>query len=162
MIGMPPATLASKATARPCRRRRLEDLGAVLGQQRLVGGDDVLAGRQQIEHGLPGPVDAADQLDDDVDGRVVRAPSRRSVVSSSRGRATGRGLCRVADDDAAQHQRPAGPGRQALGLFEQQLGHAAADGAAADQGDVQGLVMGRLIHEGHEGTRIKYRGSAAG
>ena len=45
---------------------RLEDLGAVLGQQRLVGGDDVLARRQQVEHDLPGPVDAADQLDADL------------------------------------------------------------------------------------------------
>ena len=56
----------------------VEDLGAVHGQQRLVGGDDVLAGGQQVEHGPPGPVDAADQLDGDVDrpGRRARRAGR--------------------------------------------------------------------------------------
>ena len=71
MIGMPPATLASKAIGLAVASAGVEDLGAVRGQQRLVGGDDVLAGRQQIEHGPPGPVDAADHLDDDLHRRVV-------------------------------------------------------------------------------------------
>ena len=43
MIGMPPATAASKASATPLRSAAARQLGAVMGQQRLVGGDDVLA-----------------------------------------------------------------------------------------------------------------------
>ncbi len=43
MIGMPPATDASKAIDRPSCAGRVEQLAAMLGQQRLVGRDDVLA-----------------------------------------------------------------------------------------------------------------------
>ena len=50
-------------------------LGAVLGQQRLVGGDDVLAGAQRgLDGGFGRAVVAADQLDEDVDGRIGREP----------------------------------------------------------------------------------------
>ena len=44
-----------------------EDLGAVHRQQRLVGGDDVLAGFDRLHDELPGNAVAADQLDHDVD-----------------------------------------------------------------------------------------------
>ena len=57
---------------------QLGELGAVLGEQRLVGGDDVLAGRQRRLHrALGGPVLAADQLDEDVDRGVGGEPRRR-------------------------------------------------------------------------------------
>ena len=46
---------------------RREDLRAVHGQQRLVGRDHVLAGRNRFEHQLAGQVVAADQFDDDLD-----------------------------------------------------------------------------------------------
>ena len=79
---------------------RLEDLRPVLGEQRLVRGDDVLAGRQGIEHDLPGDAGPADQLDDDVDcGSWIAAAM--SVEISSFG-IVGRGLCRVANDDALE------------------------------------------------------------
>ncbi|MDT4827358.1 hypothetical protein FQZ97_607030 [compost metagenome] len=47
--------------------RGREDLGAVHGEQRLVGRDHVLAGRDGLEHQLLGDAVAADELDDDVD-----------------------------------------------------------------------------------------------
>ena len=48
-------------------------------------------------------------------------------------------LFRIADDDPLEHDRPAGAGGEAFGLFEDQFRHAAADRAAADQSDsVQG------------------------
>jgi hypothetical protein len=46
---------------------RGEDLGAMHGQQRLVGGDHVLAGGNGFHHQRAGDAVAADQLDDDVD-----------------------------------------------------------------------------------------------
>ena len=49
----------------------------MMGKQRLVGGDDVLAG---VERGLDGllgdAVVAADQLDEDVDRRILRQRDR--------------------------------------------------------------------------------------
>jgi hypothetical protein len=44
---------------------------------------------------------------------------------------------RVADDDAAQLQGPAGAGGESLGLLQEEFRHAAADGAAADQADAE-------------------------
>ena len=93
----------------------VEDLGAVRGEQRLVGGDDVLAGGEQVEHGLPGPVGAADDLDGDVDRRVVED---RAQVGGDQLRGDDRiaRLVGVADDDAAQHERPAGAGGEAVAV----------------------------------------------
>ena len=49
----------------------LGQLGAVVGQQRLVGGHDVLAGLQRGFDGLPGgALLAADQLDEHIDRRI--------------------------------------------------------------------------------------------
>ena len=67
-----------------------------------------------------------------------------------------RGLAGIAHDDAAQHQRPAGAGRQALGLFQQQSGHAAADGAAADQGDAERFRHAAIIAKTNGGYRYSY------
>ena len=49
----------------------LEDLVARVGEQRLVRGDDVLAGREGVEHDLLRGGRAADEFDDDVDRGVV-------------------------------------------------------------------------------------------
>ena len=53
-----------------------EDLVAVHGEQRLVGGDHVLAVGDGLQHQFLGDAVAADQLDDDVDLRVGRPPRR--------------------------------------------------------------------------------------
>ena len=72
MIGMPPATAASKLRATPCFSARRASADAVLGQQRLVGGDDMLAGAERrLDSGLGRPVVAADQLDEHVDAGVA-------------------------------------------------------------------------------------------
>ncbi len=57
--------------------RGREDFVAVRGEQRLVGGDDVLAMPDRREHQRLGGLDAADQLDDDVDFRM--GDERREV-----------------------------------------------------------------------------------
>ena len=44
MTGMPPATAASKLSSTPFSSAMLGELDAMPGEQRLVGGDDVLAG----------------------------------------------------------------------------------------------------------------------
>ena len=79
MIGMPPATAASKLSATPLLLGQLGELEAVLGEQRLVGGDDVLAGVQRrFDGSLGDAVLAADQLDEHLDRRI--ACERHGIV----------------------------------------------------------------------------------
>ncbi len=76
-IGMPPPTLASKATARPEARAWAKTGRPVLGQQGLVGRDHVLARGQCRQHELQGRLGSAHGLDDDVDLGIVDQAGRR-------------------------------------------------------------------------------------
>jgi len=114
---------------------RFEHLGPVLGEQGLIRGHDVLAGRQCIQHHLlrdPGP---ADQFYHDVDLWVV--DRGRDVGRNEFTRDVRPGLARVADDDVLQVDRPAGPGGDTVGVFEKDTRHTAANGPAADEGNVE-------------------------
>src|SRR5207253_1421690 len=103
----------------------VEDLAAVQGEQRLVGGDDVFAGGEQVEDRVPGPAGAADQFDGDVDLGVREDLPQVGGDQFTRDAATR--FRRVADDDAAQHKGPSSPRRQPLRLLQEQLGDATAD-----------------------------------
>ena len=75
---MPPATDASKASATPFFSASAASSSAVRGEQRLVGGDDGLAGASAVStHGAPA-LRAADQLDEQVD--VRRAPASATGI----------------------------------------------------------------------------------
>ena len=113
----------------------VEHLRPMGGEQRLVRGDDVLAGGEGVQHHGPGERRPAGEFDDDVDGRVGEGVADDGRNEFRRHRRAG--LRRVADDDAAQRELPAGPAGEAVGVFEQQSGHAGADGAAADQRDAE-------------------------
>ena len=65
--GMPPATAASKSRSTPACVGGLEQLDADVGEQLLVGGDDRLAAGERGGDQLAGRLDAADDLDDEVD-----------------------------------------------------------------------------------------------
>ena len=67
MIGIPPATAASKATTTPLSRAAAKISVPCTRQQRLVGGDHMLAGANRLQHQGAGDAVAADQLDHDVD-----------------------------------------------------------------------------------------------
>ena len=54
----------------------VEQFGSMLGQQGLVGGDDIFAAFEQLEHDRAGRFEPADQLGDDLDFGVVDAPPR--------------------------------------------------------------------------------------
>ena len=114
---------------------RLEHFRPMSGEQGFVGRDDVLAGRQGVEHDLFSETGAAEQFDDDVNLRVV-----------DRGRDVGRDqlarhgrpcLRKVADDDMLQVDGPARPEGDAVRVPQEQSRHAAADGPAADHRNVQ-------------------------
>jgi hypothetical protein len=128
----------------------VEDLRTVQRQQRLVGRHHVLARRQQAQHRLAGELHPADQLGGHLHLRV--AQHHLQVGRQQLGRQThGTHLGRVAHDDAAQHERPAGAGGQALRVLQQQPGHAAAHRAAADQGDAEGFRHERTRRPREEG-----------
>ena len=116
---------------------RVEQRRAVLGEQRLVGGDDRGAGLQRGQDQRAGRLDAADDLDDDVD--VVPGRQGRGVGGEQRG--VDRQVAAVAGDpaygDAGQLERAADPGGQVVGVRREQPGDLAADGAAAEQRDAQ-------------------------
>ncbi len=79
MMGMPPATAASNAQDAALLLGQSRELGAVHGEQRLVGGDHVLARARRRLHATTRPAaGAADGLDDDVD--VRRGGERQGIA----------------------------------------------------------------------------------
>ncbi len=115
-----------------------EDLGAVLGEQGLVGGDDVLAAVDRLEHedarvGLP-----ADELDHDVDvgPRHDFVRPRYKVDAVERYGALFREVARRGDLD---HDVAPGAAADLLAIAAQHLDGAAADRAEAEQADLDGL-----------------------
>jgi hypothetical protein len=108
MIGMPPATAASNAIERPSSRAAVEQLRAMLGQQGLVGGDDVLAAFQQPQHDRPLRLQAADELATTVISGSLITSSTLSVSTPLRQFAACAGLFAIADDGFSSHSvRPA-------------------------------------------------------
>ena len=78
MSGMPPATDASNSRSTPAPSAVSNSSRADVGEQLLVGGDDGLARLQRVEDQRACRLDAADDLDDDVD--VGIADDRGGVV----------------------------------------------------------------------------------
>ena len=110
---------------------------AVLGEQRLVGGDDRGAGLQRGEDQRAGRLDAADDLDHDVDvvagGQGLRVGGEQGWVDREVARAPPGATYR----DAGQLERAAHPGGQVVGVLREQPGDLAAHDAAAEQGDLE-------------------------
>ena len=110
---------------------------AVLGEQRLVGGDD----RGAVLHGAQderaGGLDAADDLDDDVGARdeVLGVGREQRRVDAEVGAVAAGAAHRDADD----LERRADPGGHVVGVLGEQAGDGAADDAGAEQGDAQRL-----------------------
>ena len=118
--------------------RAREDLGAVLGEQRLVGGDHVLAAVDRLEHQLACVGVAADELDHDVDvGPRDDGPrGGRELDALERHRAFLREVARPGDLD---HDVAPGAPRDLLAVAPQHLDRAAADRSQAEEPDVDRL-----------------------
>ncbi len=109
-----------EAQLHPARTRRIEQLLAVLGEQLLVGRDDMLAGLQRSEHVFARRLDPADQLDDQ-----VRGLEDLGEIAFAGG------------ERLAQHRQTTGEPLDVLGTLSQQRGEGRADGAEAEQADIE-------------------------
>ena len=147
---MPPATAASKASATPCLLGAPRETQPVPGDQRLVGGDDVLAaGQRGLDDIERDPVGAADQLDDGVDFRVgghrggVLVPAHRRQIDAAVAPPV---ASRDRDDDDAA----AGAQSDRFGLAFEKLDGGGADRAEPGNGDLQGWLhrLGSVLTAG--------------
>ncbi len=118
----------------PGGRGHLGQLRAGDGEEGLVAGDDGLASAQRRLDQLVGRVQAADQLDHDVD--VVTRHQGGGIRADQPGVDGVRpGLLRVGHGDADELQPDARAGRDVVDASEEYLGQGATDVPAAEQGD---------------------------
>ena len=143
---------------------RLE-LGAVVGDDVLVGGDHGLAHRQRRRDQRPRRLVAAHQLDDDVDV-VVGHEVRRGVGQERRPGARGR-AARATSRTATAVSSSAAPsaGRSSAGRSRSAANDLASDGPRAEDGDAQRGAA----HDGRDRAASRHRpngsrpvGAAAG
>jgi hypothetical protein len=116
--------------------RFLEQLAPVMGEERLVGGDHVLARRERLEDERARRLEAPDQLDDDLDLRVVEGlvgvghqGELRQVEPLARPLHVGLG-------DAVKHEPAARPLLHLGAMGLQHFDHAAAHRAESEKGDL--------------------------
>jgi hypothetical protein len=121
----------------------VEDLGADVGQQLLVGADDGLARLEGVEGEGAGGLDAADHLHDHVDGRVVDHGA--GVVGDDAFSQLDRaGLGHIAHRHPGHLEAQAGAGVDVVAPLVDQLDQRRAHVAAAQDTDVHV----RVVHEG--------------
>ncbi len=112
--------------------RGLQNLVAVLGQQRFVGRHHVLALAQRGQDRLFGEAFAAHHFNDDVDFRVLQDLARIADENTGpKGDAPIGGLVQVGD--IFELERNAGVRFEQVLLLDQQTRHAGSDRAASDQ-----------------------------
>ena len=126
------------------------------GHERLVGGDHGLAGVECGEHELAGKIDAADDLNDQID--VVAGDQPGGIVSKQILRHPGaRFVAHVRDGDAAHLGRPANAVGESVSVFLQQAEDLGADCSETQQGDAHGFAFAFTSTDGSlSNGRIKH------
>jgi len=108
--------------------RRGEQLGAMLGKQGLVGGNDVFAGGKHLQQQIFGDRGAAYKLHGDIDGVVIKEPAK--VVGEhpvGQFHRTGGGGIQI--DDRCKFDIQRGFRFNGFGVVQQQVRHACPHGA---------------------------------
>ena len=118
--------------------RQAHDLFAVRCHKRLVGGDHVLAGVQRTQHDVARNGGAADELDDDVDFRVVQDVVE--IVCEQVGHAMRLGLFGIARAHAHKLHVNAQTALEILAMVVQDVDAAAADGARSHKSKFDGHI----------------------
>ena len=161
--GMPPPTEASKRMSTPARSRGLEHLAPVRRHQLLVGGHDGLARGERVGDQRAGGLDAAHDLDHDVDVGVVHDRGRVGGEGGGRQRQP-TVASEVAHDHLGHLDAHAGALLQHVGVVVDQLHECGTDVAAPQDPDPYPLVQ-RWSHRvslPHGGRRPPHRGGRHG
>ena len=118
----------------------------MLGDQRLVGGDDVLAVGQGAQHQTARRLVAAHQFDDDRDLGIVDHLER--FTGQLQAGDMGGGGVQVAGGGVGDDDLAPGATADFLGIARQNVGDAAADRAQAEQADLdrRKRAHGFMIH----------------
>ena len=121
---------------------RAGKLQSVRRQQRLVGGDDMLAGAdRRLDRGAGDAVGAADQLHEKVVAGIAR--QRHRVVEPGKGRHVDAAvLAAGARRHAGDRKRPAGAHRKVVAVALQHAHERRADGSESRKTNAQGRVHG--------------------
>ena len=101
----------------------VEQLRAMLGQKRLVRRDDIFAAFEHPQHDRPLGLEAADELRDDFDFRIVNDLIDLVGQHALRQVAAAR-LFEIVDDRLFEPQRAAGVASRAVAVLDEQLGDA--------------------------------------
>ena len=125
--------------------RRLEDLGAVRGQQGFVGRHDIGAGAQGEQDVRARGLDATHQLDDDV-GAGDEAFGIRGVQLAGQVDLTRR--VHIAHRDTCQFERRPRTVGELIAVSEQEGGHLGSHGSGAQQRHAKSSVIGHLAPSG--------------
>ena len=120
----------------------LEDLGAVRGKQRLVGGHDICARTDCLQQVRAGRLDPAHQFDDDVGTEDEGLGIRREQLARQVGVAR---RIRIAHGDAHEFEAGSGAVCQFVGVLTQQRGDLGADGPGAQQRDAEAAIVGHAV-----------------
>ena len=129
----------------------------MLGEEGLVGGDDVLPVLEEFHHHRSRRLEPADQEGREADRRILR--DRADVGGDpDRGEGAVAVLGGVADDRRGDLDRAAGMPGDVVGGVDEETDDAGADGAEPDEADPHRL--GRAMVS-HEGRMLRERGSLA-
>ncbi len=121
MIGIPPATAASKAIAFPASRAAANSSGPCSHRRALLAVTTFFPALSSFQDELAGGAEGADELDHDID--VRRADEREGVVGQHPRRRGGPGLADVADGGPNELNRPPGPLLHPGSVFHQDPRH---------------------------------------
>ena len=126
---------------------QFEQLGAVLGEQGLVGGDNVLPVLEQFNHHRPRGLQAADEQNRHGDRGILRnvADVGRDV---SAGHLHAAGLGDVLHNDPLDDDWPVGVPRDVVGRLDEQANDARPNGAQTDDADTDWCA-----HDGNDSKR---------
>jgi hypothetical protein len=122
----------------------------VFGQQRLVGSNHALAVRQRIKQQRAGRLDAADDLDDEVD---IVACDELGGVGRHEFSGDVRVSCWTTHCDAGEFEWSTDSRRELVSLFVEQSNHLRSDDTAAEQRDFQRIAHVRSPRPGSSRKR---------
>src|SRR4051812_36150040 len=105
----------------------------MLGQERLVGRNDIFAALEHPQHDRPLRLESADEMCDDFYARIIDN-FIDLIGENAFWKIVATRLFQIIDDRFLKPERPAGVPGRAVAMLDEQLGHALSDRAEAYNG----------------------------